>query len=97
MPVSTIRRRVVVAGRVQAVGFRVSCRDRAVRAGLAGWVRNLADDRVEAAFEGPGPAVEALVAWCDAGPPMARVTGVTVTDEPVEDASGFTILGTPAL
>jgi acylphosphatase len=74
------------------VGFRLSCRDRAVQVGLAGWVRNLADGRVEAAFEGPGPAVDALVAWCDSGPPMARVTGVTVTDEPVEGASVFAII-----
>ncbi len=76
-----VRRHVVIAGRVQAVGFRASCAHRASDAGLGGWVRNLPDGRVEATFEGPATTVEALVAWCRGGPPMARVTAVAVTDE----------------
>jgi acylphosphatase len=87
----TIRRRVVIAGRVQAVGFRASCAQRARAAGVAGWVRNLPDRRVEAVFEGPAPAVEALVDWCRTGPPLARVTAVVVTDEPAAGDSGFLI------
>ena len=88
---SNVRRRVVIAGHVQAVGFRYSCRNRAVGAGLGGWVRNLPDGRVEAAFEGPAPSVDALVGWCRAGPPMARVTAVAVTEEPPEGATTFVI------
>ena len=71
-----------VAGRVQGVGFRYSCRHAPWGPGSAGWVRNLPDGRVEAAFEGPGSAVDALVAWCRVGPPMASVTAVAVTEEP---------------
>jgi acylphosphatase len=82
-----VRRRVVVDGVVQGVGFRASCARRAADAGLDGWVRNLPDGRVEAVFEGPGGAVDALVAWCRQGPPMARVTRVTVSDEE-PDAEG---------
>jgi acylphosphatase len=89
--VSGVRRRVVVAGRVQAVGFRVSCARRATDAGLGGWVSNLPDGRVEAVFEGPADAVDGLVAWCRAGPPMARVTTVAVTDEPVLGETRFVI------
>jgi len=89
--VTDVRRRVLVTGRVQAVGFRASCHARAVRAGLAGSVRNLADGRVEAAFEGPAGAVDDLVAWCRTGPPMARVTRVDVTEEPLEGAGAFLI------
>lgn len=90
-PESAVRRRVVIAGRVQAVGYRVSCAHRAREAGLVGWVTNLPDGRVEAAFEGPGPSVAALVDWCRTGPPLARVTAVAVTEEPVEGGSRFVI------
>jgi acylphosphatase len=88
---ATVRRRVVVEGRVQAVGFRASCHHRATEAGLGGFVRNLADGRVEAAFEGPAATVDALVRWCAAGPPLARVTAVAVVDEPVQGADRFVI------
>jgi acylphosphatase len=86
-----VRRRVVVDGLVQGVGFRASCARRATDAGLAGWVRNLADGRVEAVFEGPTDAVDALVAWCREGPPFARVTGVTLDVEPAVAEVGFTV------
>jgi acylphosphatase len=86
-----VRRRVVVAGRVQAVGYRASCHHRAAGAGLGGWVRNLPDGRVEAAFEGPAAVVELLVGWCRDGPPLARVTAVAVADEPLTGETGFQI------
>jgi acylphosphatase len=82
---------VVVAGRVQAVGFRASCQHRAVLAGLGGFVRNLADGRVEAAFEGPPATVASLVEWCRRGPPLARVSAVAVTDEPPAHETIFVV------
>lgn len=88
---STVRRRVVIAGRVQAVGYRASCAHRAAEAGLGGSVQNLPDGRVEAVFEGSPQTVDGLVEWCRAGPPLARVTAVAVTDEPVEGETRFVI------
>jgi acylphosphatase len=76
---------------VQAVGFRASCLRRAVDAGLAGWVRNTAGGDVEAVFEGPPAAVDALVAWCHAGPPTAHVSRVEVADESPRGDIGFVI------
>jgi len=76
-----VARRVLVTGRVQGVFFRASCADRARHEGVAGWVRNRADGRVEALFEGRLPAVEKLVAWCRAGPPQGSVDGVEVNEE----------------
>ena len=85
-------RRVIVHGRVQGVFFRDTCRRLAVEAGLAGWVRNRPDGAVEACFEGPGPAVERLVAWCRRGPPRAVVTGVEVSDAGAPSGSrGFRV------
>lgn len=70
---------MVVRGSVQGVFFRDSCARAARAAGVGGWVRNCGDGTVEAWFEGPAPAVEAMVAWCRHGPPHARVDGVDVT------------------
>lgn len=86
-----VRRRVVVSGRVQGVWFRDSCRREAVAAGLHGWVRNTADGDVEAVFEGPGDAVDRLVAWCRSGPPRAVVTDVRVIDESPEGDTRFAV------
>jgi len=69
---------VLISGTVQGVGYRLSTRDAATARGLTGWVRNLPDGRVEAMFEGPREAVEAMIRWCDAGPPAAVVNDVAV-------------------
>jgi acylphosphatase len=82
---------VEIAGRVQGVGFRESCRREARRLGVAGTVRNRADGMVEAVFEGPGPVVEAMVDWCRRGPRAARVRSVAVSAEPPARLDGFTI------
>jgi acylphosphatase len=88
-----VRRHVWVSGRVQGVWFRQSCADAARAAGVAGWVRNGADGRVEAVFEGEEPAVARLVSWCRQGPVRAVVTGVEVVQEEPEGFAGFAIKG----
>ena len=87
----TIRRRVLVSGRVQGVWFRESCRREAEARSLSGWVRNCPDGRVEAVFEGEADAVESLVGWCSLGPSRARVVRVEVIDELPVGAPGFTV------
>ncbi len=88
---SEIRRRVRVRGRVQGVAFRASTVEQARAAGARGWVRNCPDGSVEAVFEGPPDAVEALVAFCREGPSWARVDGVEVADERPEGLAGFQV------
>jgi acylphosphatase len=86
-----VRRRVLVAGLVQGVWFRESCREQAAAAGLGGWVRNRGDGRVEAVLEGPPAAVDRVVAWCARGPRRARVDGVEVTTEAPVGEHGFRV------
>ncbi len=85
------RVRVLVSGRVQGVFYRATCAARARELGVAGWVRNLPDGRVEAAFEGEDAAVDAMVAWCREGPPYARVEGVEVIQEEPLGGAGFRV------
>lgn len=80
---------MLVSGRVQGVFFRDTCRRRAQDAGVSGWVRNCPDGRVEARFEGPSAAVDAMVEWCRNGPPQASVAGVEVFDEELSGDEGF--------
>jgi acylphosphatase len=72
---------VFVSGEVQGVFFRVECARRARSLGVAGFVRNAPDGRVEAAFEGDPDAVDRMVAWCRQGPEHARVDSVEVIEE----------------
>lgn len=71
---------ILVAGRVQGVGYRYAFADRATELGLAGWVRNRRDGTVEACVDGPAPAIDQIVAWARIGPAAARVDAVRVND-----------------
>jgi acylphosphatase len=86
-----IRRRVVVRGAVQGVGFRVSAARAAQSRGVGGWARNCSDGTVEAVFEGEPEAVESMVRWCAEGPWGARVDGVEVVEEEPIGEHGFAI------
>ena len=82
---------VVVSGRVQGVFFRAECANRARARGLGGFVRNLPDGRVEAAFEGEDADVDAVVAWCRRGPGWARVEAVDASEEAAQGHRDFRI------
>ena len=85
------RARVLVSGRVQGVNFRWYCREEARARGVGGFVRNLPDGRVEAAFEGDPEAVDAMVRWCHTGPRWARVDSVEVLEEEPVGESTFDV------
>ncbi|TGO03929.1 Acylphosphate phosphohydrolase [Serinibacter arcticus] len=80
---------VLVSGQVQGVGFRWSTCRAARELGVAGWVRNLPDGRVEAEVEGDRDAVDRAVAWLEHGPSTAAVTGTHVSEVPATGESGF--------
>ena len=84
--------RVLIAGRVQGVGFRAWMRGQANARNLSGWVRNLPDGAVEAVICGPPDTVGDMTKACKNGPEWADVGAVTVSDEVENPHGAFTIL-----
>lgn len=81
------RLHVWVEGRVHGVFFRDSTRRAAQELGLTGWVKNLADGRVEAVFEGDADSCEKALVFVRKGPQAARVDNVEFQWE--DDEEGF--------
>ncbi|MBN1271559.1 MAG: acylphosphatase [Candidatus Aminicenantes bacterium] len=73
---------MLVKGRVQGVSFRYYTQKWALSLGINGWVRNLADGRVEILVEGKMEDLEELVARTKKGPPIAYVEKVEVDWQP---------------
>ena len=85
-------KQVYYSGDVQGVGFRATARAIARRhPAVRGWVRDLADGRVELLADGPADAVEAFLA--DLRERMAEhIRSEDVFDrEPDEPPDGFRI------
>jgi acylphosphatase len=91
MTSDTIRRRLIVHGKVQGVFFRDSTREAAQNEGVSGWAANRDDGAVEVVLEGPEQAVEAVTEFCRLGPVSAQVDSVEQSDETPEGLSGFRI------
>lgn len=80
-----------VSGKVQGVYYRQSTQEQADRLELDGWVRNLADGRVEVLVEGEEAPVRELAAWLEQGPAEAQVTGVEFQEQPLQGITGFIV------
>ena len=80
----TERRRVIYAGRVQGVGFRFTCQRLAEGFAVTGYVRNLADGRVELVAEGEPAAVDAFLGAV-AGEIGGKIHSVSAANEPPGD------------
>ncbi|MCC7072871.1 MAG: acylphosphatase [Deltaproteobacteria bacterium] len=84
--------RFLVSGVVQMVGYRVWTQRTAGALGVAGFVRNLVDGRVEIHAEGAPALIEELAARCQRGPTHARVTNVARDPRPERGLRAFVVL-----
>lgn len=82
--------RLMIAGRVQAVGFRDFAMREARALGLKGWVRNRSDGTVEAVVSGSDEKVKAFVGKCTRGPAAARVAHIDLENVDVPETGDFT-------
>jgi acylphosphatase len=73
-----VAKRLLIAGRVQGVGFRFFAEEQAAVEGVHGYVRNLPDGRVEALVEGDEESVERVERALTRGPRGAHVESVAV-------------------
>lgn len=85
---------LLISGRVQGVGFRAFVEGTARDLGVAGWVRNRSDGRVEAHLEGDADAVEQAIQACRRGPGAGRVDDLRVADVDAAGHGGFEIRAT---
>jgi acylphosphatase len=90
-----ISKAFVIDGRVQGVGFRYFVVREAQAMGLAGWVRNLPDGRVEVLACGETDVVNAFEGRLWQGPPHARVSTVEAREAEVPAHAEFRVLPTP--
>jgi acylphosphatase len=93
MIVETLAKQFYVSGTVQGVGFRFFTERVAVRLGVAGYVKNMFDGRVEVYAIGNPAQLDALKRELQRGPRMAGVDQVAENDAEVlpEYSTGFTI------
>ena len=75
-----IKKRFRIYGHVQGVGFRYFTWKQALKIGVTGFVRNLADGSVEVIAAGSESQIDALDAWLQHGPRTAIVDNVFVED-----------------
>ncbi len=81
--------KALIEGVVQGVGFRAFVAREAAARGLRGYVRNLRDGRVEAAFAGPAGAVEEMSGLCARGPAAARVAACQIVEMDTHEAASL--------
>ena len=85
-------RRWLVRGRVQGVGFRYFTQREAAALEVTGWVRNLADGRVEVFGQGNPGALDALQGRLWHGPRWGEVRDVEVLEAaPEAESAAFRI------
>ena len=86
------RLHALVSGRVQGVSYRAFILREAQRLEVSGWVRNLADGRVELIAEGEAASVQALLLSARRGPPASQVDRIEETwVDATNEFDGFVI------
>lgn len=69
-----------ISGRVQGVGFRAFTQKLGSELGLKGWVRNLADGRVETVAKGPSAVLLQFEQRLRRGPSRSTVEAVVAVE-----------------
>ena len=93
LPQGTVRRRYIITGQVQGVGFRYRARYAAQTLDLTGWVQNLWDGRVEMEVQGDPDQFMRLFAMIQKSD-YIQITGIRQKDIPPDPwERGFSVKG----
>jgi acylphosphatase len=87
-----IAKKVIFSGRVQGVAFRSQAKEAADKAGITGWIRNVADGTVEALFCGEESSIYKIINYCTHDLRRADVSTYVVKDADCPDSKEFAIL-----
>ena len=85
-----VRKHIFFSGDVQGVGFRYRSFDIAQSLGLAGWVENLWDGRVEMEVQGSEVSIREMLARIQQQR-WINVADMEITEIPCEEERGFKI------
>ncbi|MEK6941000.1 MAG: acylphosphatase [Nanoarchaeota archaeon] len=82
---------VFIFGKVQGVGFRAAIKKLADELHIAGFVKNLTYEDIEAIFQGDEESVKKMIEFCRTGPPGAQVNDVQDNELKLGKFDGFKI------
>ena len=80
-----------IKGKVQGVWYRASTQQKAEELGLCGLVKNLPNGDVYVEAEGDETSLQALIEWCKAGPPLAKVDHIEITPGTPKNFTAFRV------
>jgi len=81
--------RIIVSGKVQGVFFRAFAKQKAGKFCVTGWIRNRSDGDVEILVQGSKENIEKFARACKIGPLMAKVSGLKIDWESLEEECGY--------
>ena len=74
----SIKKHIIIKGKVQGVGFRYWLYKAAMQRNIEGWVRNKISGEVEALLIGNDAEINNLIKLCKKGPTSSKVVKVKV-------------------
>ncbi|MFP4020347.1 MAG: acylphosphatase [Halanaerobium sp.] len=91
MAAEKVQKHIYLSGRVQGVGFRAFTQRQASVLDIKGWVKNLADGRVEVVIQGEKNKVKQMIEKLKSGPSYARVDNIEIKDQELDNFKSFDI------
>ena len=83
------RKMIILKGKVQGVFFRDFAKQNANKLGIVGYAKNLRNGNLEIMAQGEERKVDEFIKLCRRGPIFAKVEGVDVRDEKIDDEADY--------
>ena len=74
----SVKKHIIIKGKVQGVGFRYWLHKAAIQKNVTGWVKNKISGEVEALLIGKDEEINSLINLCEIGPLSSEVTKVQI-------------------